>query len=133
MKNKKAYDNLVCSVLGIIGVVTVLLCVNACDRGLENATPKENTKAINHATEVYEIEFEGAKYIVVQTHRGVGVCVKKETADDTTSCRPLPEEDVLLGFVPGAPQHLIPGDLPSNNQHFYDPPKIGPDGLPLDN
>ena len=125
MKNKKAYDNLACSVLGIIGVVTVLLCASACDRELENAAPKTGEKRLTHATSIYEVEFDGAKYIVVDTHRGIGVCAKKETANDTTSCRPLPEGDVLLGFVPG--------DLPSNNQHFYDPPKIGPDGLPLDN
>ena len=127
MKNKKAYDNLVYSIVGTILVVVVLIGANACNREVENATPKVGEKKLNHATSIYEVEFDGAKYIVVDTHRGIGIC---------------PKTDVLLGFVPGAPdttdcrplpqQYLIPGDIPSNMENFL-PPKIGADGLPLDN
>ena len=37
-----------------------------------------NTQQIGNrsASRVYEIEFDGAKYIVVETFRGIGVCQK---------------------------------------------------------
>ena len=135
MKNEKAYDNLVYSIVGTILVVGVLIGANACNREVENAVPKTGEKKLNHATSIYEVEFDGQKYIVVDTHRGIGICPK-------TDGDMQPVRDVLLGFVPGAPdttdcrplpqQYLIPGDLPSNMENFL-PPKIGKDGLPLDN
>ena len=76
MKNKKAYDNLVYSVLGTALIVMLVLFANACNREVDNATPKMGAKNITHATQVYEIEFDGAKYIVVQTYKGVGVTKK---------------------------------------------------------
>ena len=139
MKNKKAYDSLVYSVLGTVLVVTVLLCANACDRELENAAPKAGEKKLNHATSIYEVEFDGAKYIVVDTHRGIGVCAKVEQTEAST-----PKCNIHVSGIPVndparpldsvfPPQYLIPGapymDGPLNLQ----PPKIGPDGLPLDN
>jgi len=77
-KRQKVYDNGVYAILGIVLIVTVLLCANACNRELENATPKAGEKKLNHATSIYEVEFDGAKYIVVDTHRGIGVCQKAE-------------------------------------------------------
>ena len=83
MKNKRAYDNCVYATLGTILIVTILLCANACNRELENAAPKAGEKKLNHATSIYEVEFDGAKYIVVDTHRGIGVCRKAEPYQDS--------------------------------------------------
>lgn len=75
MKNK-TYDRVVWSVLGIalFGVSAVLY--QGCSSEIENPAPKTNVKQISHATSVYEVEFDGQKYIVVQTYKGIGVCKK---------------------------------------------------------
>lgn len=75
-KNERAYNRKVYAVLGAILIAIVLMIANACNRELENATPKTGVKNITHATEVYEVEFDGAKYIVIQTYKGVGICPK---------------------------------------------------------
>ena len=75
MKNK-AYDNCVYATLGTILIVTILLCANACNRELENPAPMSGEKKLDHATSIFEVEFDGAKYIVVDTYRGIGICPK---------------------------------------------------------
>ena len=75
-KNEKAYDRKVYAILGAILIVIVLLCVNACNGKLENPAPMSGEKKLNHATSIYEVEFDGAKYIVVDTFRGIGICPK---------------------------------------------------------
>ncbi len=72
----KTYDKKVYTILGICLVSIVLLLANACNTKLDNPMPKTSTKNIDHATSVYEVEFDGAKYIVVDTYRGIGVCQK---------------------------------------------------------
>ena len=76
MKNQKAYDRKVYTILGIILAGVVLMFANACNRELENPTPMSGEKKLDHATSIYEVEFDGAKYIVVDTHRGIGICPK---------------------------------------------------------
>ena len=44
----------------ILGVA--LMCANACSE-LDNPAAKGEAKQINHGTEVYEVEFDGQKYI----------------------------------------------------------------------
>ena len=139
MKNKKAYDSLVYSVLGTVLVVTVLLCANACDRELENAAPKAGEKKLNHATSIYEVEFDGAKYIVVDTHRGIGVCAKVEQTEVSAAKCNIHVSGINVNDLPEwksdlPPEYLVPGaswmDGPLNLQ----PPKVDPStGLPLDN
>ena len=73
---KKTCDNLTYPFIGTFAVVMALLLVSSCDRPLENPVPKENVNNIGQATDIYEVEFDGVKYIVVQTHKGVGVCAK---------------------------------------------------------
>jgi len=75
-KKQKAYDNCVYAILGTVLIVTLLMCANACNREVDNATPKASTKNIDHATSIYEVEFDGAKYIIVDTYRGIGICPK---------------------------------------------------------
>ena len=78
-------------------VVVLLLCANACNSELENATPKVGEKKLNHATSIYEVSFDGVKYIVVETHRGIGIC-RKYSDDwagiDGPDANPLPPEPV---------------------------------------
>jgi len=76
MKNKKAYDRKVYAILGTILIGMVLLIANACNSELENPAPMSGEKKLDHATSIYEVEFDGHKYIVVDTHRGIGVCQK---------------------------------------------------------
>ena len=76
MNDKKAHDKKVYTIMSGGLVATLILWGIACNRELDNATPKTGVKNITHATEVYEIEFDGAKYIVVQTYKGVGICPK---------------------------------------------------------
>ena len=76
MKNKKAYDRKVYTILGAILIGVVLMLANACNRELENPAPMSGEKKLDHATSIYEVEFDGAKYIVVDTHRGIGICPK---------------------------------------------------------
>ena len=85
MKNKKTYDNLVYAILGTLLVGVVLMCANACSKELENAAPMAGEKKLDHATKIYEVEFDGAKYIVVQTYKGIGVCPKVEKSKWETS------------------------------------------------
>lgn len=85
MKNKKTYDNLVYAILGTLLVGMVLMCANACSKELENAAPMAGEKKLDHATKIYEVEFDGAKYIVVQTYKGIGVCPKVEKSKWETS------------------------------------------------
>ena len=82
-EKEKAYAQGVYAILGIVLTVTILLCANACNRELENAAPKMGEKKLNHATSIYEVEFDGAKYIVVDTHRGIGGCPKVNSSFDT--------------------------------------------------
>ena len=60
--------------IAIIGAV--LLCASACSRELENPAAQSGHKRLDHATNIYEVEFDGQKYIVVDTYRGIGVCKK---------------------------------------------------------
>ena len=76
MKSKKAYDRKVYAILGTILVGIVLLSTNACNRELENAVEAAGEKKLDHATSIYEVEFGGAKYIVIDTYRGIGICKK---------------------------------------------------------
>ena len=76
MKKEKAYNRKVYAILGTIIVGMVLMCANACNREVSNKTPKMNGKNINHATSIYEVEFDGQKYIVVDTYRGIGITKK---------------------------------------------------------
>ena len=76
MKNKKAYDRKVYASLGSILIVIVLLAANACSKELENPAPMSGEKKLNHATSIYEVEFDNHKYIVVDTYRGIGICPK---------------------------------------------------------
>ena len=75
-KNKKAYDRKVYTILGIILAGAVLMFANACNRELENPAPMSGEKKLDHATSIYEVEFDGHKYIVVDTYRGIGICPK---------------------------------------------------------
>ena len=76
MKNQKAYDRKVYTILGIILTGVVLMFANACNRELENPAPMSGEKKLDHATSIYEVEFDGHKYIVVDTYRGIGICPK---------------------------------------------------------
>ena len=76
MKNQKAYDRKVYAILTFVLVGVALLFAQACNRELENATPKSKAVNVDHATSIYEVEFDGAKYIVIDTYRGVGICPK---------------------------------------------------------
>jgi len=76
MKNKKAYDRKVFAILGAILIGMVLVIANACNKELENPAPMSGEKKLNHATSIYEVEFDGHKYIVVDTYRGIGICPK---------------------------------------------------------
>ena len=95
MKNKKAYDRKVFAILGAILIGMVLVIANACNKELENPAPMSGEKKLNHATSIYEVEFDGHKYIVVDTYRGIGICPKAgqvicETGRSTTrSNKPL--------------------------------------------
>ena len=75
-KNEKAYDRKVYAILGSILIVIALLAANACNRELENPATMSGEKKLNHATSIYEVEFDGHKYIVVDTYRGIGICPK---------------------------------------------------------
>jgi hypothetical protein len=75
-KNEKAYDRKVYTIFGIILVGVVLMFANACNTELENPAPMSGEKKLDHATSIYEVEFDGAKYIVVDTYRGIGICPK---------------------------------------------------------
>ena len=70
------YDKKVYGILGTILIGTGLVCANACSRELENPAQQSGHKKIDHATSIYEVEFDGQKYIVVETHRGIGVTKK---------------------------------------------------------
>ena len=72
----KKYDRNVYAILGTILVGAVLMCANACNRELDNPAQQSGHKKLDHATNIYEVEFEGQKYIVVDTYRGIGVCKK---------------------------------------------------------
>ena len=61
MKSKKAYDRKVYAILGTILVGTLLMCANACNRGLENSVPKSGAKKLDHDKNIYEVEFDGVK------------------------------------------------------------------------
>jgi hypothetical protein len=75
MKNR-TYDRIVYAVLGTALIGMSALLYQGCSSELENPAPKVGIKNINHATSVYEVEFDGQKYIVVQTFKGIGVCKK---------------------------------------------------------
>ena len=64
-------------IFALLGAVLIgsALLYQGCSREVPNHT-KVNGKNINHGTEVYEIEFDGQKYIVVETFRGIGVTKK---------------------------------------------------------
>lgn len=76
MKNEKRYDRKVYAILGSILIVIMLICANACNTELKNPAPMSGEKNIDHGTKIYEVEFDGAKYIVVETYRGIGICPK---------------------------------------------------------
>ena len=71
------YKKIAWSVLGI-AVVTIFSVAfyQGCSTQPERPIAKDNSRQIDHGTEVYEIEFDGQKYIVVDTFRGIGVCKK---------------------------------------------------------
>ena len=72
----KTYDRIVYAVLGTALIGMSVILYQGCSTELENPAQKTNVKNINHATSVYEVEFDGQKYIVVQTFKGIGVCKK---------------------------------------------------------
>lgn len=72
----KKYDRNVYLILGTILVGAVLMGASACNRELENPAHMSGHKKLSHATSIYEVEFDGAKYVVVDTYRGIGICKK---------------------------------------------------------
>ena len=70
MKNEKekTYDKKIYAILGIIFVSVALMLAQACNRELESPAAKEGAKKLDHATSIYEVEFDGAKYIVIDTY-----------------------------------------------------------------
>ena len=69
-------DKLIILILGVVFFVSAVLLGQACNRELENPAPTSEKKKLNHSTSIYEVEFEGEKYIVVDTYRGIGICPK---------------------------------------------------------
>lgn len=70
-------DKLVWSVIGVALTSLFSIAVyQGCSTEVDRPVAKNNSMNINHATEVYEVEFDGQKYIVVQTYKGIGVCKK---------------------------------------------------------
>jgi len=75
MKNK-TYDKLIYAVLGacLVGIVMVLT-LGFDGRGELPEVKKENAMRLGNK-DIYEIEFDGVKYIVISKHNGVGICKK---------------------------------------------------------
>ena len=79
MKNwiKEAGSWLVILVI-IGGFLTFQSCSQKVRASSDERGETNNAQRIGEreASKVYEIEFDGAKYIVVETYRGIGVCQK---------------------------------------------------------
>ena len=72
----KTYDKIVYALIGTALLGMSALLYQGCNSELENPVPRTNVKNITQDTRVYEVEFDGQKYIVVQTFKGIGVCKK---------------------------------------------------------
>lgn len=75
MENK-TYSKIACTLLGIALIGASALLYKGCNAEPRKDINKIGAKSINHATEIYEVEFDGQMYIVVQTYKGIGVCKK---------------------------------------------------------
>ena len=137
---KKAYDNLVYAILSVCLITITLIMVQACDNRKEvPEAQKENVMRLGDSDKsIYEVEFDGVKYIVITTHRGIGICQKAEQTEVSAAKCNIHVPGINVNDLPEwksdlPPEYLIPGapymDGPLNLQ----PPKIGKDGLPLDN
>ena len=73
MKNKYIYI-ILCSIF----IIMILLTSKACASREEiPEVQKQNLMRLGNK-DVYEIEFDGVKYIVISKHNGVGICPKVE-------------------------------------------------------
>jgi hypothetical protein len=137
MKNK-AYDNLIYATLSVCFVAITLIMVQACANRKEvPEAQKENVMRLGNSDKnIYEVEFDGVKYIVITTHRGIGICQK---ATEQPKCEVLHVPGVRVFTSPESfrsdfpPEYLVPGAPYMDGPLDLLPPKIGKDGLPLDN
>ena len=73
----KTYNRVVWTLMvgALLGVLALMY--QGCNGELDNPATVNGTKEkLDHATNIYEVEFDGQKYIVVDTYRGIGVCKK---------------------------------------------------------
>jgi hypothetical protein len=61
----------------LIAVVILLFWVgNSCSRDVEALNKKHDITRLPTGNRIYETVYKGHTYIIVETHRGVGICQK---------------------------------------------------------
>jgi len=62
-------------------VAVVILCAygaTSCKNSVKEYREKNNVTSTHSGSRVYEIEHNGATYLIVETHHGIGICPKVE-------------------------------------------------------
>ena len=65
--------------IGMALVAVVILCAygaTSCKKSMKNYDKKNNVTRTHSGNSVSEIEYNGATYIIIETHNGVGICPK---------------------------------------------------------
>ena len=65
--------------IGMALVAVIILCVygaTSCKNSIKEHDKENSVTRTHSGNSVSEIEYNGATYIIIETHRGVGICPK---------------------------------------------------------
>ena len=72
----KPYTSLKIGMALVAVIFLVTMMATSCQNSVKEYRKKNNVTATHSGSRVYEIEHNGATYLIVETHNGIGICPK---------------------------------------------------------